>query len=375
MVRLNSSKNEALDRPLSVVHLVYSFNIGGLERVIANLINSSDDKKVHHVIITLVAENDFLSSLSKDISVYCLNKKPGNDFSSHMRLFNVLRKLRPDVLHSYNFGTIEYHITAFFAHVTTRIHAEHGRDGEYDAQTRRRRTWVRKAVMPFLNFFVVVSPDLHQWAKEDLRIKEPKLQLVLNGIDTEAFGGGCIPFTSKTITLITVGRLAPIKNQSLLISAFDHLIKSPSIANTVKLIIVGEGPLHNELAEQIKRQSLEDSVVLLGPRNDVQELLKQADIFVLSSDYEAMPMTVLEAMASGLPVICTDVGGVRNIVSDLQTGLLVPADNSVALASAMKRAIENQREMIAMACRAKEAVDQKYSANAMKQRYESLYGL
>lgn len=375
MAELNSGENEGVDHPLMVAHLVYSFNIGGLERVIANLINSSDDNKVRHVIITLVPEYDFVPSLASDISVYCLDKKPGNDLGSHLRLFKLLRKLKPDVLHSYNFGTIEYHITAFCARIAKRIHAEHGRDGEYDVQTRRRRTLVRKLAIPFINHFVVVSPDLYQWAKEDLRIKEPKLQLVLNGIDTQTFACERAPVVGGNVTFITVGRLAPIKNQSLLINAFDQLIKSPSVVNTVKLVIVGEGPLYQELAQQIENKSLEDSVFLLGARSDVQELLKQADVFVLSSNYEAMPMTVLEAMASGLPVICTDVGGVRNIVKDLQTGLLVPAANSAALAAAMKKAIEDKLEMAAISSKAKAVVNEKYSVNAMKRHYENLYGL
>ncbi len=354
-----------------IVHLVYSFNIGGLERVIVNLINSSCEAE--HIIITLTPGQELAGQLNPHTTFYCLDKKPGNDISSHLRLHRLLRKIRPDVLHTYNFGTFEYQLTAFLAGVPKRVHAEHGRDGEYDERTRRRRTLVRRFVLPVIHHYAVVSPDLYQWAKTDLKISEPKLQLVYNGIDTKAFECQRQIAEKKSPIFITVGRLAEVKNQTLLVDAFGIMRKNHSQYENATLLIIGDGPLRSELSTQIESLGLAHVVSLLGSRDDIAEQLKNADVFVLTSNYEAMPMTVLEAMAAGLPVVSTNVGGVSNIVKDRETGFLVEAKNPKQLADAMAMAASAERRVRDVAQKGNAMVLHQYSVEAMKSRYFDLY--
>ena len=355
----------------TVVHLTYSFNVGGLERVIVNLIQNSRRDNVRHVIITQTPGQALAAQAGDDVDFYCLDKQPGNDIRSHLRLYRLLRRLKPDVLHTYNFGTFEYQLVAWLARVPVRIHAEHGRDGEYDERVRQRRTLVRKLVLPFVNHFVVVSPDLHQWAQDSLQLRPPKLQFVYNGIDTVAFACNRQIDPAQPFTFIAVGRLAEVKNHLLLIDAFARL--QTQVPQQARLQIVGDGPMREALANHITQLNLQQDVTLLGNRDDIPRLMCDADAFVLSSNYEAMPMTALEAMASGLPVIATDVGGVSNIVRHNVTGLLVPASDPEALANAMQQVMARTNDIIAMARRGQQVTNETYSADAMKRHYLQLY--
>lgn len=356
----------------TIAHLVYSFNVGGLERVIVNLINSCNDDDVRHVIICQVPEFELAAQVPDTVKLYSLDKKPGNDISSHIRLFQLLRKIRPDVLHTYNFGTFEYQITAFLAGVKVRVHAEHGRDGEYDAKVRRRRSIVRRIVLPFLHHFIVVSPDLFSWAKDTLKLREPKLQFVYNGIDVAAFECDRNMQAKSTYTFIAVGRLAEVKNHGFLIDAFDALRKQMPDKN-MRLQVVGDGPCRAALTSKIQSLQLEDCVQLLGARDDIPQLLCEADTFVLSSTYEAMPMTLLEAMASGLPVISTRVGGVENIVQQEVNGLLVESNNVESMRKAMQKLVQGGEMVERMIDAAHSLVAKKFSSNAMTQHYLTLY--
>lgn len=355
----------------TVAHLTYSFNIGGLERVIVNLIHSSRGDNVRHIIITQTPGQALAAQLGDGVEFYCLDKLPGNDITSHLRLYRLLRQLKPDVLHTYNFGTFEYQLAAWLARVPVRIHAEHGRDGEYDERVRKRRTRVRKLVLPFVNHFVVVSPDLEQWAQRDLQLEPPKLQFVYNGIDTKAFACTHQPDPAQPFTFIAVGRLAEVKNHTLLIDAFARLRERTQ--QPIRLQIVGDGPMHDVLATKITDMQLAQEVTLLGSRDDIPQLMCAANAFVLSSNYEAMPMTALEAMASGLPVIATDVGGVSNIVRHGETGLLVPPGDPEAMAKAMLQTLTQHDDITAMARHAQQITNETFSANAMKRHYLQLY--
>lgn len=358
----------------TVAHLVYNFNIGGLEQGIVNLINSSADDKVRHIVITLTPNFELAHKVKGKAHFYCLNKHPGNDVSSHIKLLKLLRKIRPNVLHTYNFGTFEYQMTAFAAKVPVRVHAEHGRDGEYDKKKRQRRSWLRRLFLPFVHHFVVVSPDLNSWAKKSLNLKKPKLQFVLNGIETDKFCCNRPNQPRTPFVFVAVGRLSQVKNHHLLIEAFSILLKKTPKAE-IRLRLIGDGPLYNSLQSRIMQLDLSKYVELVGSRNDIPKQLCEADAFVLTSNYEAMPLTVLEAMASGLPLICTNVGGVINIVTHNETGLLVGTIRPQDFANAMEKVMKYDDHIKMMKQRAEAMVEKKFSAAVMTNKYMKLYRL
>jgi sugar transferase (PEP-CTERM/EpsH1 system associated) len=372
---------------IKIAHLVYSYGTGGLESVIANLINHTETEHIQHVIITQKPEFSFASALKFDIPMYSLNKKEGKDFASHIRLFKLLRKIKPDIFHTYNFGTIEYHPIAKLAGVKRLIHAEHGREDSYKTISNPQKYILfRRAMLPFLDYFVVVSNDLHDWSEQQLRVTKKKLKLIYNGIDLNRFcrqeagseskGKTCQlkPNGNKGFTFITVGRLVDVKNHKFLIDAFKLATEQSDALTNATLNIVGDGPNRADLQKQIDCCGLSEQVTLLGNRTDIAELLLQSDIFVLSSKYEAQPMTALEAMACQLPVIAPDVGGLGFLIEDGKNGKLVKPNDTQSMVDALIGLAQQFDTVKEYGKAGRALVEKHFSVKAMSNQYLSLYG-
>lgn len=355
----------------SIVHLVYSFGCGGLEKVIANLINHSTEYDVEHVLISLTDDISMLEQVDKKIKFFVLGKKSGNDIRTHIKLFSLLKEIKPQTINTYNFGTIEYHLVAKLAGVPIRVHSDHGRGGDDPAGRNKLHNTFRKFIANFITEYIVVSYDLFQWVLNDLKINSKKLSLIFNGV--------AIPeqiehsSTSPSI-FVTVGRLDKVKNQKLLIDAFALAVNTIDGFECCKLNIVGDGPLYNELSSQIKALNMEDSIHLLGFRNDITHILKNSDIFVLSSIYEAMPMTILEAMANKRPVICTNVGGISKFISE-QQAWFVESKNSEAMARKLNEVIISNENRLEKVSNAFNLVSEKYEMKQMVKAYMTKYGV
>ncbi len=360
---------------VKVAHLVYSFGAGGLERVIVNLINQTHSE-VDHQVITQTADQSFASKLTAKIPFYCINKQEGTDLASHWRLYKLLRELKPDVLHTYNFGTLEYQFVAWLAGVKLRIHAEHGRESSYKKIANPAKyEYFRRLLALFLSYFVVVSPDLKSWAQDRIKLSGKKLKLIFNGIDLNEFAVTSIGQVSDKKCFVSVGRLVDVKNHALLIQSFALAREKSQRMRYARLVIVGDGPNHQSLLAQIQSLGLSEFVEMLGHCDDVPGILRQAVVFVLPSRYEAQPMTALEAMACQLPVIATDVGGVSHIIQDQHNGLLVASEDIEGLANALCYVLDKPQTMQRMGVNGRALVESGYSVEAMSNMYKKLYGV
>jgi sugar transferase (PEP-CTERM/EpsH1 system associated) len=354
-----------------VIHLVYSLGYGGLEQVIVNLINNSTHYNVEHCIVTLTGEHDLYEAIVPEVAIYNLDKKPGKDISIHWKLYKLLKSLNADVIHSYNFGTIEYQFTAYIAGVKTRAHSEHGRDISDQNGANFKHNITRKFAAFILHHFVVVSPDLDYWALNKLKISKNKVQLIFNGVDTQLFHPNNKKF--KKTTIISIGRLDPIKNHELLIMAYSNALLTDENLQSSQLLIIGDGNERKSLEKLIKENSLTKRCKLLGFKKNVYKYLCHSHLFILSSKYEAMPMTLLEAMSSGLPVISTNVGGVQNILTN-DIGWLVPSDDVESLQGAITEAFCEDKLRTEKAHLSREAA-MEYSVEEMVSKYMSLYNI
>lgn len=359
---------EKSSRPL-IVHLIYCLSTGGLERVMANCIRQLTDQPFRHVVISLTNTSDFAKELPADVAVFCLNKKPGADLWIHLKLWRLLRKLKPTVLHSYNLATLEYHPVAWLAGVSGHLHAEHGRDisdlhGKVIKYQRLRR-WIS----PFLNTFVSVSADLQQWLHNVVKIKANKNQLIYNGVNTEKFQP--VNYQNDIFTFIHVARLAPIKNQQMLIAAAALLQQQDQ--SPWQLCLVGDGPAMDDLQTLSQQAGLSpDRVRFLGERKDIAQLMAQSHVFVMSSISEGVPMTILEAMACGLPVVATAVGGIPELISSNE-GILVNPQDTAGLACAMHTYLQNPKKQQEHGQAARARVCQKFSEHSMVAQYAAWY--
>lgn len=373
-------------RPPLVVHLVYRLDIGGLETLLVDAINRMPAQRYRHAVVCLTDYTDFAQRITRPgVELFALHKPPGLGLASHVKLFKLLRRLRPAILHTYNLGTIEYAAVAMAAGVPVRVHAEHGRDAGDPNGTNRKHNLLRRLLVPVIDRYVPVSADLQQWLKEVVGIPDAKNQFIGNGVDTERFragpvaGDGAEPWTAPGLFVIgTVGRLQDVKDQACLVDAFARLRQLlPAQRDRLRLVLVGDGPLRAKLAQRIAAAGLQDVAYLAGPRSDVAPVMRSFSLFALPSMAEGTPVTLLEAMASSLPVVATRVGGIPDLVVDGTTGTLVPPADPEQLASALASYISDGDGDSDLARRhgaaGRARVEQHYSIAAMLASYLALY--
>ncbi|WP_448547403.1 TIGR03088 family PEP-CTERM/XrtA system glycosyltransferase [Thalassotalea fusca] len=361
-------------RPV-IVHLIYQLDIGGLERVMLNCIsNMQAEKNYQHVIISLTDANQFSQdALHEPVDVYCLNKRPGSDLSVHGKLFKLLRKIKPNILHTYNLATIEYHPIARLAGVKGHIHAEHGRDINDPEGKNKKHNLLRRLMSPFLHYYIAVSENLFHWLKDEVNIPGSKVKLIHNGINTNKFNLPKVPATQLRLSIIA--RLSPIKDHANLIDGFNVLKQDLGIDALPQLNIIGDGPLKTELEAKVSKYQLANNIKFLGARDDIAQLLSQTDVFVLSSIAEGIPMTILEAMSSSTPIIATAVGGIPEVVTDGVEGQLVEKQNSTALAEAIKLYIAQPERIQSQGVAARQRVVEEFSEESMVEQYSKCYDL
>lgn len=366
----------------SIVHLLYRLEVGGLETVVVNLINRLPRDRFTHHVIALTRCGDFKNRVERaDVCYYELDKKVGKDWLVWWRLWKLLKKIKPDLVHSCNIATLEGVVPAFFAGRPVVIHAEHGRDS-YDPQGEN-RTYIglRRVLHPFVDTFVCVSRDLYSWLRDRVAVPESKIRLIVNGIDTHHFiPGPKIPLPcpdcadEASFVIGSVGRLWSIKDPANLVRALALLGREdPSGLQRCRLVLVGDGPERRAVEQLAKELGVFDQVWITGWRDDVAQLLLSFDLFVLPSQAEGTPLTILEAMASGLPVVATRVGGVADLVVEGETGTLVPPQDPVALSQAILCHLHNPQWSRSLGVAGRKRVENNHSLEAMVEVYRLLF--
>jgi len=363
-----------------IAHVVYRFDYGGLENGIVNLVNRMPARKYAHAIVALAGCGEaFTSRIDRNrVPVLSIDKRPGKDLPAYGRMWRALRRLRPTIVHTRNLGTLDMQWVATAAGVRHRVHGEHGWDAGDPRGLNPRSLRLRRACAPLVHRYVAMSRDIERWLTRDVGIAGYRIRQIYNGVDTLKFypreasasgaaenaGHGCI-------TIGTVGRLDPIKNQAQLLHACREILdRHPEYRSRLRLVIVGDGPSRASLQSLAADLHLADIFSMPGARNDVAALMRSMDIFVLPSVNEGISNTILEAMATGLPVIAGRVGGNPELVVDGVTGMLSEQDQFGAtiqryLASPELRA----RHGAAGRARAVE----RFSLDAMVQGYVELY--
>jgi sugar transferase (PEP-CTERM/EpsH1 system associated) len=340
-----------MTRPALVAHIVVRFDYGGLENGVVNVVNGLSGGEFRHAVIALTESTDFSSRLRDGVPVYALGKRGGKDPGAYLRLFRLLRKLRPTVVHTRNVGTLDCAFIAWLAGVPIRIHGEHGWDVfDPDGATRKYR-FLRRAMSPFVASFVAVSRELRDWLVASVRVPGTKVARICNGVDTDRFRPretdepSPLPteiFGGEHVVVGSVTRFTRIKDPLNLIDAFLRLRRDPALTGrSLRLVMIGDGELRAEAVARLEQAGALSEAWLPGSRDDVAALLRAMDIFVLGSKREGISNTVLEAMASGLPVIATATGGNDELILAGETGQLVPAENSVALAEAIAKYVSD----------------------------------
>jgi len=369
-------------RPL-IAHVVHRFDIGGLENGVVNLLNRLPRERFRHAVISLTDVTQFGKRvLRDDIEFIELRKGPGHGLKLFPKLVSVFRRLRPAIVHTRNLAALEASVPAWLAGVPIRIHGEHGRDiGDLDGSNRTYRR-VRRVYRPFVTHYVALSRDLERYLHGAIGVPADRVTAIVNGVDTAAFAPSPgrsrpdgLPFVGADLWICgTVGRLQPVKNQVALARAFVRALEcAPAMRRRLRLAVVGEGPLRNEIVDVLRAADALDLAWLPGARDDIAPILRSFDAFVLPSLAEGISNTILEAMASGLPVVATDVGGNGELIEAGRTGVLVPPGDDEALAHALLAYASNAERARSAGLAGRARVERLYGLDTMVARYAALY--
>ena len=366
-----------------ICHIVYRLAVGGLENGLVNLINHLPDNRYRHAIVCVTEATDFRRRIERpDVEVCEIHKRPGKDFGAYGHMWQVLRNLKPDIVHTRNLPALDMLLPAWLAGVPRLVHSEHGRDLiELDGKNTKYNR-LRRLSRLVVDQYVAVSQDLTGWLRTEIGVPVSRIRTIYNGVDTRRFSqegktrsvlpDGFAP--PGTIVLGTFGRIDGLKNQMGLAKAFLHLLAwKPDLRRTLRLMIVGDGDQRRAIEAILANGGVLDLCWLPGFRDDTPTLYGALDIFVLPSLREGISNTVLEAMASGLPVIATRVGGNPEILPENVAGRLVPVSNETALAAAIFDYVANPELIRRHGESARAHVVRNFSLDTMVVSYDQLY--
>lgn len=368
-----------------MLHVVHRFAVGGLENGVVNLINGLPPHRWRHAVVALTdVDPAFSRRLQRpDVPCLALHKPPGQSLWQFPRLWHLFRALRPAIVHTRNLAAAEFQVPAWAARVPGRVHSEHGRDIDDVDGTNRRHILLRQLARPFIGHQIALSADLQQYLQQKVGVSPKRLSQIYNGVDAQRFHPAPTrlpidgsPFNAPGLWLVgTVGRMVAVKAQTLLVDAFIHALQQrPALRAQARLVLVGDGPLRAQAAERLAAAGMQDLAWLPGERSDVPEVMRGLNCFALPSLVEGVSNTILEAMASGLPVVATDVGANAQLVQHGHTGHIVPSGNMADMAAALLALASAPQQAQDMGAQGRARVEQRFSLDAMMAAYDAVYG-
>ena len=368
-----------------ICHVVLRLAYGGMENGLVTIANRLRGDGQRHSIVCLDDATAFRARLAPDVPVYCLGGQYRTQFGKMRALRRVLREIRPDVVHTRNLPTIDLYPAIRAAGVRRMVHSEHGVETlEADGSPLKYRL-IRRLGGRVIARYVALSEDLRAWMAGPNGIPAHKITTIVNGVDTARFRPADaagrpalrrrfgLPEEATTV-IASLGRLTPIKDHANLARAYAALIRArPDLRDRTMLLIGGDGPQRTTVAGILADAGLSDRLVLTGDVADPAAFYGAADVFVLPSKSEGTSNTVLEAMASGLPVVATDVGETGRLVADGATGAIVPAEAPNALADAIVPYLDDPAMRHGHGAAGRERVCTHFSLDAMLDAYAAVY--
>ena len=343
-----------------------SFDVGGTENMVTDLVSNIDMSCFQLLIIALAgARVNHLEDAVKrsGAEVYFAGKGKASIISVIYNVDRQLKRFKPDLIHT-NMYAFAFAVPYVITHDVIMLRTVHNNPSKQFKSKYKKLIiflYKRHKAVP-----VAISPII----KKELRALYPMLEtieLVYNPVDTVRYAVDRSKKKGDDIVFVHIARMMKQKNQMLLLNAFSAARKK---VPGIRLIMVGDGPLSDIIKKRSGEEDLKGSVSFTGIVNDVSGSLAEGDVFVLSSDYEGLPLAALEAMAAGLPILSTDVGGMADIVTD--NGYLVQAGDEKALAEKIICLASDSSIRKQMGVRSA-AYAKKYDVSEFIKRYQELY--
>ena len=367
--------------PLRVLHVLNRLATGGTELVVLKLVEGLNKEIFEHRFAALRGMDPGFNEMQIPGGRLLLTGKEDGGFEFLiLRLARIMRAYRPHIVHSRNWGAIEAIPAARLARVPVAIHSEHGYELDMLAGLPQRRRIFRRAAYGMADTVFAVTRELRDFHARQAWIPPERIRVIYNGVDTQRFRPRPderialrkrFGLPEKRFIVGTVGRTVTIKDHPTLLRAVESIVLKGVDAHG---LLVGSGP-EFERNQQIAKDSatLAGRVTFVGSCNDVPELLNAMDVFALTSVSEGMSNTLLEALATGLPVVATNVGGNPEVIIDGESGWLFPPRDREALASRLMLLAldENLRERAGAAGRRR--IMERFSVGRMLNDYSNLY--
>jgi sugar transferase (PEP-CTERM/EpsH1 system associated) len=333
--------------PPLIAHVIHHLVMGGMENGLVNLLNRIPPSRYRQCVICVEDFSNFRNRITaQNVEVFALHRSELSRIGVYRAMLKLFRQLRPTIVHSRNLSGLDALPAAWVAGVPIRIHGEHGWDvADLEGKQLRPRL-LRRVHSPLVHRYITVSKDLQRYLVHKVGISPARITQIYNGVDIVRF----IPSGTRSDELLpahfrgrdkivigAVGRLQPVKDFLTLVRGVAELLRrEPGLRDVVRLAMIGDGPLRDALRKGVSDEGIADLTWLPGARNDVAEIYRCLDIFVLPSLREGVSNTLLEAMASGLPVIATAVGGNPELVVDDVNGFLIEPSSPRSVAAKLQ---------------------------------------
>jgi sugar transferase (PEP-CTERM/EpsH1 system associated) len=380
--------------PRLVAHVVNRLDTDGPGNGLIDLIAHMPGDRYRHAVLCLRDQGMFHDELrERGVEVINLHRRDGADrglgsgpgpgrMVRILRMVRVLRALQPDLVHTRNLGGLDGQLAAALAGVRLRVHGEYGRDPAEPSRARP-PSFLRRMLRPLVGHYIAVSAEQERWLIEQVGAEPSRVSHISNGVDSLEFHPRLGPHAAvgpdgfmrdDAFVIGSVGRMDEAKNDTTLVDAFLRLISSPHASHSrLRLLIVGDGPMRAECQAMLERAGAGARAWLPGERLDTARLMRAMDLMVLPALAEGSGNVLLEAMATGLPVVATSIGAHKELVQPGLTGILVPPLSPDMMAAAIADYCRIPEMGARHGARARGQVIAHHSLPAMARSYLAVY--
>lgn len=354
-----------------LLHVFCTFEMGGPQIRTCDII-ASLGPEYRHTIVAM--DNGFaaaarLQGFPVEYRKIEYPKKNQSLLSNALRFRKMTKELHPDLLLTYNWGTIEWAVGNFLFPVVPHIHAEDGFGTDELGHQHKRRVWMRRFFLSHASHLIVPSRVLEDIALHTWKLSPKIIQYVPNGVDFQRFAGERVWEKKSGAKVGIVSGLRSVKNIPRLIRAFSSLPADTQ----AELWIVGEGSEKEKIEQTREASAHKGRIRLLGQKEDPTSIFQELSIFALSSESEQMPMSILEAMAAGCAILSTDVGDVRNMVCEENKRFIVPKEDEKLYAERLHELVRDASLCRFLGQKNQERCLQQYNKEDMLKEYKKIY--
>ncbi len=349
--------------------------MGGAERQLYKLLKGINREMFNPIVISLSQGGDWADELRQlEIQVVEIPRKRNKEFARLFKLIKLLKEIKPNIVHTFLFSANTY---GRLASIITRVPIVIASERSLPDVGKDKSTfnmYVDKVLAFFSHAIICNSLKASEVLIKKYSFNPKRIITIYNGISCDAFTVLSTSQNQKIARKVigTVGSLYPIKNHKLFLDVAKIVIES-YVDKSIKFLIIGKGPLRKDLFEYAQKLRIADSVVFAGERKDIPELLKNIDVFVMTSLHEGMSNAIMEAMIAGLPVVTTDVGGNSELVIEKKTGFMFPPNDASGLADKVTWLLNNESEAMQMGEIGKQRMLKEFGVERMIKETETTY--